>query len=935
MTKLHQLAELGQSVWLDYIRRSFIKSGELQAFIDKGLRGLTSNPSIFEKAITGSTDYDHDIRLLIDQGKSDEQIYEALVLEDIRRTADLLRPVYDRTDGFDGYVSLEANPKLAHDTAGTIDEVHRLFKALDCPNVMIKVPATPAGMPAIETLISEGINVNVTLIFSLDQYEAVVEAYIKGLEKLADSGGDVSRVASVASFFVSRVDTKVDQALEEIGESDLQGQIAIANAKMAYAYYNKVFSGSRWKRLASENVRPQRVLWGSTSTKNPEYPDTYYVDNLVGANTVNTVPPATLQAFLDHGTVTLTLPTGLDEAEAQLACLADLGVDLDALTQQLLEEGVTAFADSYNGLIAGIAKKRRRLLGGWQAQSASLGSYQAVVDDAMTELANEQIINRIWTHDHTVWQPEPTEISNRLGWLHSPQMMQDNLHRLDKLVDAVRSEGYTHVLVLGMGGASLAADLFSQVFESQEGYPTLAVLDSTTPGTVSAYAEQLDPARTLFVVSSKSGTTIETHSFFKFFYNRVVDTVGKVQAGAHFVAITDPGSLLANLADRYDFRATFLNDPNIGGRYSALSYFGLVPAALMGLDVPRLLNRALMVACACESCVPITDNPGARLGIILGELAKQGRNKVTFITSPRIDTFGDWVEQLLAESTGKEGQGILPVVREPLGLPATYGEDRLFIYLQLVPHDDEDGEQLVQSLEAAGQPVVRLYLTDRFDLGGQFFLWEMATAVACQRLGVNPFNQPNVEVAKKMASGAETNGLLAEKPVLRVRDIAVYGDIVANSLDKVLTTFLDQAQPGDYVAVQAYVQPPLELVSTLESSVEPHAALLSFCARLRDKYQLATTLGYGPRYLHSTGQLHKGDAGNGLFIQFTADDGENVSIPDEPGSSASSMTFGTLKTAQALGDRWALLEKGRRVIRFHLGTDVVGGLNTLSEVLVS
>lgn len=934
MTILHQLADLGQSVWLDYIRRSFIESGELQAFIDKGLRGLTSNPSIFEKAITGSTDYDPDIRLLANRDVSDEHIYEALVLEDIRRAANLLRPVFDQTDGLDGYVSLEANPKLAHDTAGTIDEVRRLFKALDCPNVMIKVPATPAGMPAIETLIGEGINVNVTLIFSLDQYEAVAEAYIKGLEKLADRGGDASRVASVASFFVSRVDTKVDQALEEIGETDLQGWIAIANAKIAYAHYHKVFSGSRWKRLASKNVRPQRILWGSTSTKNPAYPDTHYVDNLIGADTVNTVPPATLQAFLDHGTATPTLTTGLDEAKAQLARLADLGVDLDAITQQLLAEGVTAFTDSYDALIVGIAKKRRRLQAGWQAQSASLGSYQSVVDDTMTELADEQIINRIWAHDHTVWQPDPTEISNRLGWLHSPQMMQDNLHRLGKLVDSVRAEGYTHVLVLGMGGASLAADLFSQVFEVQEGYPALAVLDSTTPEAVSIYAERLDPARTLFLVSSKSGTTVETRSFFKFFYNRVVEAVGKARAGSHFVAITDPGSPLANLADRYDFRTTFLNDPHIGGRYSALSYFGLIPAALMGLDVPRLLNRALMVACACEPCVPITDNPAAWLGTILGELAKQGRDKVTFITSPLIDTFGDWVEQLLAESTGKEGQGILPVVREPLGLATTYGDDRLFVYLQLASHDYADEEQLVQSFEAAGQPVVRLFLTDRYDLGGQFFLWEMATAVACQRLGVNPFNQPNVEAAKKMAADAETKGVLTEAPVLKAQGVAVYGDIVADSLDKILTTFLDQAEPGDYVAVQAYVQPPLELASTIEPSVATHAALLSFCARIRDKYQLATTLGYGPRYLHSTGQLHKGDAGDGLFIQLTVDDTENVPIPDEPGSPASSMTFGTLKTAQALGDRWALLENGRRVIRFHLGTQVVRGLNTLSEALI-
>ncbi len=364
MTKLNELAALGQSVWLDYIRRSFITSGELQALIDQGLRGITSNPTIFEKAIAGSDDYDDDLGYLVDQGKSVEAIYEALALDDIGRAADLLRPVYDRTDGADGYVSLEVSPTLAHDTQGTIAEARRLFTALGRPNVMIKVPSTPAGVPAIEALIGESININVTLIFSLAQYEPIAEAYIAGLEKLAAAGRDVGRVASVASFFVSRVDGVVDRLLEERGELELQGKIAIVSAKAAYARFREMFSGPRWDKLAAKGARVQRPLWASTSTKNPVYPDTLYVDNLIGPHTVNTVPPATLQAFLDHGRVAPTLEVGLEETRAQLIRLAELGVDLEAVTQKLQDDGVTSFANSFESLMTSIAEKRQRLLAG-------------------------------------------------------------------------------------------------------------------------------------------------------------------------------------------------------------------------------------------------------------------------------------------------------------------------------------------------------------------------------------------------------------------------------------------------------------------------------------------------------------------------------------------------------------------------------------------
>jgi transaldolase len=361
MTKLHELSGLGQSIWYDNIRRALIDSGELQELLDRGVMGVTSNPSIFEKAIAGSADYDAAIQRLAAEDKSADGIYEALALEDIQRTADLLRPAFDRTRGRDGYVSLEVSPTLAHDTGGTVVEARRLYGALDRPNVMIKVPATPAGIPAVRKLIAEGININVTLIFGLPAYEAVADAYIAGLETLSNNGGDPRCVSSVASFFVSRIDAAVDAALANIGNKSLQGKIAIANAKVAYRRFREILTQERWQALARKGARVQRLLWASTGTKNPAYPDTLYIDSLIGADTVNTVPPSTLNAFLDHGAVSATLETGLYEARQQLMQLKELGIDLETVLQKLQDEGVAAFAKSFESLITGVSEKRNRL----------------------------------------------------------------------------------------------------------------------------------------------------------------------------------------------------------------------------------------------------------------------------------------------------------------------------------------------------------------------------------------------------------------------------------------------------------------------------------------------------------------------------------------------------------------------------------------------
>ena len=905
MTKLHDLTRLGQSIWYDNIRRALIDSGDLQQLINDGVMGVTSNPSIFEKAIAGSADYDEAIQALAAAGKSVAEIYDALTLADIGRTADLLRPIYDQTNGVDGYVSLEVSPALAHDTAATVTEARRLFAALGRPNVMIKVPATRAGIPAVRQLISEGINVNVTLIFSQAHYEAVAEAYIAGLEA---SAGDLSPVASVASFFVSRVDTAVDAALPP--DSPLRGKIATANSKAAYGRFRTIFSGSRWQKLAERGARVQRPLWASTSAKNPAYPDTLYVDSLIGPDTVNTVPPATLTAFRDHGVAAATLEQGLDEAQAQLAQLADLGIGLDAITQKLQDDGVAAFAQSFVSLMDSISEKRDRLQARWQPMTADLGQYQSAVDAALKEMRQKAIMKRIWAHDYTVWRPDPAEISNRLGWLHIAGIMEAQNGRLQAFVNSVKTAGYTDVLLLGMGGSSMAPEMFAKTFGAESDGLHLQVLDSSDADAVRAKAARLDPATTLFIVATKSGGTAETLSFFKYFYNLTAATIGKESAGEHFVAITDPGSKLEALGALYNFRDIFLNDPNIGGRYSALSYFGLVPAALVGVDVPELLSRAQTAACNADGCnCPVNgDNLSGRLGAIMGELAQLGRDKVTIVPSPPIASFGDWVEQLIAESTGKDGQGILPVVGEPLDAPDSYGDDRLFVYLRLAGDVTHDAE--FERLAAAGQLVVTLHLQDKYDLGGQIFLWEMATAVAGYRLGIQPFDQPNVEAAK----------------ILARQMVAAYmeeGELPASESSPVTAVvwrdFLSQSRPGDYIAIHAYVQPTLET----------DAALLALRTTLRDTYKLATTVGYGPRFLHSTGQLHKGDGGNGLFIQFTSDPAQDAPIPDEAGKFDAMMTFGVLKLAQALGDAQALRDADRRVIRFHLDRDVVSSLQQL------
>ncbi|MEW6730085.1 MAG: bifunctional transaldolase/phosoglucose isomerase [Acidobacteriota bacterium] len=964
---LVELQKLGQSIWYDNIRKALIVTGDLQAKIGfdmrgitstlqakiggDDLRGVTSNPSIFEKAIMGSTDYNEPMQKMIAAGKEVNEIYETLVIEDIQQTADLLYPVYVRTDGVDGYVSLEVSPKLAHDTQGTIDEAKRLHAALNRRNVMIKVPATPAGLPAIEELIASGINVNVTLIFSIQSYTDVAEAYIRGLERRAKEGKSVDDVASVASFFVSRIDTAIDKMLKdrlrlttdeaEKGElTGLLGKAAIANAKLAYQKFKEIFYGERFAALSQQNARVQRQLWASTGTKDPAYSDVYYVEELIGPDTVNTLPPATYSAFRDHGKVRLSLEEDVEGARSMIARLADFGINLAEVTHQLQVEGVKAFMTSFDTLFASIEAKRAAVLSGIMDRfSATLGSYAERVSERLKTAEKENWVARIWKKDASLWKSEAEHqaiIKNALGWLSVPYMVHEHSQELEDFANNVRKAGFKNVMLLGMGGSSLCVEVFRQTFGKQDGSPTILVLDSTDPQTVQRLESQVDVSQTLFIVSSKSGTTTEPQVFFQYFYEKVKAAKG-ARAGENFVAITDPDTVLENLAKEKDFRRIFLNPADIGGRYSALSYFGMVPAALQGFDFRELLDRADRIAHACDACVPVSENPGARLGAIMGESAKAGRDKLTLVTAPELASLGLWIEQLIAESTGKDGKGILPVAGESLGAPSAYGDDRLFVQISLGPSINADIDAKLKALEAAGHPIVRYILNNTLDLGEQFFLWEFGTAFAGAVLGINAFDQPNVQESKDNTKALlkeyASNGKLPEQAAVatgdgltiycdaetkerlaKLRDTSKYKDA---SLGAFLAAHLGQAKPGDYCALLAYI----------DESPEHDRLLDELRLHLRDALRVASTVGYGPRFLHSTGQLHKGGADNGMFIQITADDENDLNVPGEKYS------FGVLKAAQALGDFKSLSSRNRRAIRVHLGKNRQAGLDSLLRLI--
>ncbi len=916
MESIQKLTELGQSLWYDNIERKLLKNGELEAMIRRGdIRGVTSNPSIFHKAIANSNDYDTALKTMAWAGWKPEDIFYELAIEDIRAATDLFRSLYEETSGGDGYVSLEVSPYLANDTEGTVREVQRLWKLVNRPNLMVKIPATMQGIPAIRRSIASGINVNITLIFSIERYALVMDAYMSGLEDRLNQGLPIGSIASVASFFVSRVDTKVDNRLEEIirregpdaaKAADLLGKTGIANSRQAYFLFKDKFGSRRFERLRAKGARIQRPLWASTSTKNPAFRDVMYVEELAAPDTVDTAPPQTIQLFKEHGEVRESISGTERQSRQVIEGVESLGISMDEVTHELEEEGVKAFADSFSELLETIQERR-------DAFRSQLGPLQDAVQARVEKLAEERAPERMFAHDKELWTGDPTqqeEIANRLGWLDAPEKGRKLLPELANLVQGVRAAGYTHALLLGMGGSSLAPEVMAQIFgpkpEGDWGLD-LAILDGTDPAQVQAAHDRSPIERTLYIVSSKSGTTSEVHAFFNYFWEQAQNAVGE-QAGEHFVAVSDPGTPLQTLAEAHGFRQVFQADPEVGGRFSALTAFGLVPAALIGLDVEKLLDRAAFMARQSGPLVAAGRNPGLVLGAIIGEANLQGRDKLTFLTDNDWNAFGSWLEQLVAESSGKQDKGIIPVDLEPPMNPHAYANDRLFVYI-----DKSDRlEEFVAGLRAAGQPVPELEMVDDYDLGAEFYRWEVAIAIATAVIGVNGFNQPNVQDnksrTKKMVAAYQETGRLDEgRPLWQKDNVQVFGQAfpgldTSNTPGQVVERFIQQAKPGDYIAINAYL-PRSDVI---------HAQLQALRKWIQEQTGLATTLGFGPRFLHSTGQLHKGGPNSGLFLEITAQPQQDIPIPTE------GISFAQLERAQALGDLASLLSRDRRVIRVNL-----------------
>ncbi|HEX6583466.1 MAG TPA: bifunctional transaldolase/phosoglucose isomerase [Thermoleophilaceae bacterium] len=878
--RLAALTAAGTSVWLDQIRRSLITSGELARLErELSLRGVTSNPAIFEKAILGSTDYDEQVAELAAKGIYAREIYDEIAILDVQLACDVLRPVWDETGHADGFVSLEVEPAFAHDTEATLRQAHEYWERVDRPNLLIKIPGTEAGVPAIEDAIAAGINVNVTLLFSVESYSAIAEAFTRGMERRQEAGESLD-VHSVASFFVSRVDTEVDKRLAESGHEELRGLAAIANARAAYQRFKELFRGERFAALRDAGAPVQRPLWASTGVKDPLYPETKYVDSLVAPDTVNTMPMPTLLACAEE--LEVSGPTADQDPTEDLERLAAAGIDMEDVTAKLLREGIEKFVDPFDALIAGIELTREGIVTDRPTtlKSSLPDELEPAVIERVRRAQAENVAQRIWAHDEALWGgPGVPEIADRLGWLAISEKMLEHAGELREFAGSARADALEDAVLLGMGGSSLGPEVIRRSYGEIPDGMRLHVLDSTDPGAVRDIERRVDLDKTLFVVSSKSGGTVETLSHMRYFYER---TGGD---GSRFCAVTDPGSPLAELARERGFRRVFENDPNIGGRYSVLSYFGLVPAALAGVNIEGMLHQAQVAEQNCAQFDSPQSNSGLWLGCVLGELAGQGRDKLTYVVSEPISSFGLWVEQLIAESTGKHGKGILPVADEPLGAPEDYGDDRVFAYLRNEDEPDTDLDARVEALGRAGHPTTTgRVIGGAADLGRIFFVTEFATAVAGWALGINPFDQPNVQEAKDNTARILDEGL---------------PELDAGSLDELLAG----AAPPKYISIVGYVPP----------SDDYDAAVADLRVALRERTKCTTTFGYGPRYLHSTGQYHKGGPPNGLFIQLYQPAEEDIEIPE------AGYSFEHLKNAQALGDMQTLRSHGLKVVRLEVG----------------
>ena len=915
MNKSKILQEKGQSIWLDNIDRELIDNGWFAEKINKRIIvGVTSNPSIFQKSIATGTAYSQDIQTMSWGGLDSKEVLERLVVQDIQTVADMLAPVYEESERKDGYVNLEVDPFLANDTEKTIEDAKRLWSLVGRENLMIKIPGTPEGIPAIRTLIAAGINVNITLLFSTQRYLEVIDAYYSGLEERLEKQLSIENIFSFASFFISRMDVMVEklavdknlkgQALDEYREN-VFGKIGIQNARDAYAAFEDSLNSVRFKELEKAGANIQRPLWASTGTKNSAFSDILYVEEMMLPNTVNTVPPATLKAWLDHGDVNLAEKSDYSATfEKSKLILTKIGIDIEKVFSDLEDEGVQKFKSAQASLNKTTKKECKR-------NKAQISFPANTVSKRLDLMDENDFCNRFYKPDVNLFtdnSEEEEEVFHRMGWIDAPIASKEIIPEIEQILKNALQEGFTHAVVLGMGGSSLAPEVFSEVFRDlhDDEHPglDLSILDSTDPEQIQQKTDTVPLKKTLFIASSKSGTTVEMKSLVAYYMDRLKQA-GVEHLGKHFMCITDPGTALEEFGKEKDFRAIINADPNVGGRYSALIAFGLVPAILAGIDGEKLLANAQAMRQKCSKCKPLRENPAFVLAAILAESTEKGMDKLTILADDRYVSVGSWLEQLVAESSGKNGKGLVPINDEPISEATNYSKDRIFYYLR----DEGNYDDLAGSLQENGHTVLVSQLEHGYALAGEMYKWEVTIAAFCCFIGVNPFNQPNVQASKALAikmletfktssSGADNNVVFENDDLILFASPGVFDEKVGS--DHLLDSFLKPAK-NDYLAINAFL-PRLSDYKGL---------LRELRTELVNKYSVPVTLGFGPRFLHSTGQLHKGGKNNGLFLMLTQKSGTNLDIPGE------GISFSTLEKAQAMGDMQALEAHDRRVVRVH------------------
>ena len=736
MNKLDQLHQLGQSTWLNYMRRNFIQSGELRHKIETGIQGVTANARVFEQALATCADYDDPVRAQVARGTPARKIHEALMVDDVQRAADMLHPVFEETKGLDGFASLELDPAVAYDTVQTVAAVRHLTARIDRGNIMIEIPATSAGVAAVEALTGDGVCINVTHIFSVDVYERVAQAYIAGLEHFFETHS-VWRIAptAVASFSLSPIDRAVDMALQKKGRPELQGQTALAAARLLYGRFREIFTGPRWEKLAARGGRVLRPKWTRIRPHNFSYPSTFYMDALIEVDSVMTFTPDTLQIFLAHGSVTKKLTANLVVAQAHMNELARCGIDLDAITAKLFAEHMVASDKQFQALISRVSQKRDELENNWQRLNFSPGDFDQKVRAAQKKLEQARLMNRIWSHETAVWGEASAAWNSSFSWLYAVDVMRANLSQLQLLAAECSAAGFTQLVLLGDFG------MVPQIFEEAFGpisksplmphpYPTLLMPETAVPSQILAQINVREQANPLFVL-----TDSQTHDVAALF-EQLYANLNVMEPDKHFIIITTPGSALEQAAKTAPVWAIFVDDPGLTGPLAVFTYRQLLPAALLGTNVAAFLDRAAAMMCNAQSFAyaQYQSNLALECGVILGTLARNGRNRINIVPSRPLMGFGLWVAECL--NTLLRGE-VLPVVNDTGHLSTS--EEKAACFVQLKLAGDTWHDETITKLTQAGYPVMVLHFQDLLDIGGQFFLWPLATAVAGHILQNKPF----------------------------------------------------------------------------------------------------------------------------------------------------------------------------------------------------